>query len=188
MAARCSRLRFRPRRPAAGATPCRPRRRRSPLRPTLRTTIACVPDQYAALGSFSAQSGLCQRHDQRQSGPGQTGDAGLRPVDDRHAWHRALRGHPQREDADIVVSYRVLPARPGNGGQLGETGFNYNPRRMLLTRASMRLNIWENLTRGDLRRFREHCRTRVRPRAGHQRPQSRPRRPDVFQFVVFAKA
>ena len=58
-----------------------------------------------------------------------------------------------REDADIVVMYNVIASRPGNGEQLGQTGFNYNPRRMLLNRASMHLNVWENMTRGDLYRF-----------------------------------
>ncbi len=58
-----------------------------------------------------------------------------------------------REDADIIVTYDVLPARPGNGERLGQTGFTYNRSRLLLTRATMHLNVWENMTRGDLMRF-----------------------------------
>lgn len=58
-----------------------------------------------------------------------------------------------REDADVVVTYDVLPARPGNGERLGQTGFSYNRSRLLLARATMRLNVWENMTRGDLLRF-----------------------------------
>ncbi len=74
-------------------------------------------------------------------------------------WTKATNGavrfeiSPNREDADIIITYDVLPARPGNGERLGQTGFTYNRSRLLLTRATMHLNVWENMTRGDLMRF-----------------------------------